>query len=317
MNFRGKQIAVVIGGAICFVLLCVVLFKFPYSEKLGMDYLIIRDVLLLVVTTLVTILVSLFFANWDKSSNITKIEAENIRKIDGIAERSADKMDLISIQIERAKQFLRDTIAISDSARAAHDADAALYAYRHRLAGAMQSLDQIGSSNDAVRSDWFGVVSPEMRGSLETRFKQAERLPEILDEARRNPEMSQSEPISEVFGAGKIVEEAKRRATRPPAVRVSQSIAELPNCEHQAGEIVIEVIRETFTATGTGKFNPVMSNRPYVKHELKEFPTGINPSEFSIIIGVGTTFDFNVKLKSTEYGKFLAMGKYVVSYETE
>jgi hypothetical protein len=282
-----------------------------------MDYLVVRDVLLLVVSTLLTILVALFFANWDKSSNISKIEAENIRKIDGIAERSADKMDLISIQIERAKQFLRDTIAISDSARVAHDADAALYAYRHRVAGAMQSLDQIGSSNDAVRSDWFGVVSPEMRDKLETRFKQVERLPEILDEARRNPETSQSEPISAVFGAGKIVEEAKRRAVRPPAVRVEQSIADLSTGEHQAGEIVIEVIRETFTATGTGKFSPEMSARPFVKHLLKEFPAEITPSEFSIKIGVGTNFDFNVMLKSTEYGKFLPMGKYVVSYETE
>ena len=101
---------------------------------------------------------------------------------------------------------------------------------------------------------------------------------------------------------------------RPPAVSTRQAFSG-GNEEHQSGTLYITVLRQTYTATGSGKLSPHMRAKPWLNIQLQSAPPEFNSDTTKYTCGTGTTFDFNITLKSIEYGVPLPMGEYVFAYE--
>ena len=99
-----------------------------------------------------------------------------------------------------------------------------------------------------------------------------------------------------------------------PAVNTQQDI-EVADPLHQSGTIKIEVLRETFFATGSGRLEPRMNGVPRLNVTVVSRPDGLKDEELIIKPGTGTTYDFNVSIKSFAYGKHLPLGEYVFNYE--
>ena len=101
---------------------------------------------------------------------------------------------------------------------------------------------------------------------------------------------------------------------RTPAVSVSQDPSHSDSTT-QRGRIKISVLRQTATATGSGKFVPEMCDVPQVNIVLEAAPEGYSPELVRFHCGTGTTFDFNITLKSLSFNSSIPIGEYVFAYE--
>lgn len=102
--------------------------------------------------------------------------------------------------------------------------------------------------------------------------------------------------------------------TRPPAVAVQQEPGH-SDAGHQTGRLKINVLRQTMTATGSGKLVPEMSYVPHVDVTLEGAPEGYSAELVRFHCGTGTTFDFNITLKSLSFNSSIPVGEYVFSYK--
>jgi len=127
----------------------------------------------------------------------------------------------------------------------------------------------------------------------------------------------------EIAAAQQTIEEIRKDLPIPafthppianPAVLVEQIQTAGATDIFQNGEIVIDVIRDVFVVSGTGKLMPHMIAKPWVTVELVSAPPSVTSKPLKISIGVGTKFDFNVKVGSPEFGRPLALGKYSFKY---
>jgi hypothetical protein len=82
----------------------------------------------------------------------------------------------------------------------------------------------------------------------------------------------------------------------------------------QKGYLDITIVRDVYTATGSGKFTPRMVDIPTVYTELVAFPNGVDINTVNHQPGTGTTFDFNIGLKSRVLGRCLPRGTYRFKY---
>jgi hypothetical protein len=236
-------------------------------------------------------------------------------------------MAMLTLQIERAKKFLVDTIKLSQSdAEKSNDASGML-AYKHRINGSIATLDQISTSNDTFRADWLGVVSPAMKQTLLDKIEALATLPSVVSELSRTQldgNSSEEEAFDKkvetvgkaVTGAGRLIDELKaKKSPRVPVADIEQS-ASLENTEtFQAGTLMISVKRLTYRATGTGALNPRMLVNPDVTVKLVKWPQTTQPESVRYPVGVGTNFNFNIGLHSGIAGVSLALGDYIFEYE--
>jgi hypothetical protein len=79
------------------------------------------------------------------------------------------------------------------------------------------------------------------------------------------------------------------------------------------GILAVELREQTYRFTCSGHFEPELSGVPELKVTLISCPNG-TPKHY-IRSGTGTTFDFNIHIKSNEYGVLLPLGDYVFEYE--
>ncbi len=105
---------------------------------------------------------------------------------------------------------------------------------------------------------------------------------------------------------------AKQRNKGLTKVNVLSQDEDIGENDLQAGKIRINLTAPMYKFTCSGHLEPEMSNVPILNVELIESP--IETPENSIHTATGTKFDFNVHIKSTEYGKHLPCGEYVFSY---
>ena len=298
-----------------------IIFRMPDSTIQSHQFGIARDFILFTCSTAISWVISSWFAK--KESN---------EKIDTIAERSFEKMAMLTLQIERAKKFLVDTIKLSQSDAEKMDQGAGLLAYKHRINGTIATLDQISTSNDTFRADWLGVVSPEMKRLLSTKIDALATLPSLVSELSR----SQGEPqefngtpsnldkrLEEVeravTGAGRLIGELKPKPA-PKKERVAKIVQDPVaggTAEHQTGTLTIVVERLTFRATGTGSFTPHMNALPEMVIKLAAWPDTTSPEKLKYPVGVGTIMDFNIGLQSGVPGVSLPLGDYVFEYEAK
>lgn len=79
-----------------------------------------------------------------------------------------------------------------------------------------------------------------------------------------------------------------------------------------SGIIKFYLKRQKYLFTCSGHFTPVLSKVPKLDVELIQHP--LNLPQYSVHFGTGTQFDFNIHVKSWDYGIALPIGEYVFKY---
>jgi len=101
---------------------------------------------------------------------------------------------------------------------------------------------------------------------------------------------------------------------REPAVAAEQTM-EAATSNLQVGQLKLKLLRPVYTATGSGRLDPTMDEAPNVWVDLLSKPDGAPP--IRVGAGAGTTFDFNVHLKSATWGTPIPVGEYVLRYTAQ
>ncbi|MGB4775964.1 MAG: PIN-like domain-containing protein, partial [Daejeonella sp.] len=110
-----------------------------------------------------------------------------------------------------------------------------------------------------------------------------------------------------------IREIATQRYRDTPLAKVLEQNDITNNQFKVAGQLLVEVLEPTYKFTCSGHFSPRLSDIPNLRVTLSKAPTKM--PNYSIRFGTGTTFDFHVHLKSTDFGEYLPMGQYTFEYE--
>jgi len=103
--------------------------------------------------------------------------------------------------------------------------------------------------------------------------------------------------------------------SRPDSIPIVKLLSqEVARCGLAAsdGTLTVEILRPTYTFTATGHFEPILSSSPALSIRLIESPEPM-PS-YRMSAGSGTRHDFNVHIKSTDYGVYLPLGIYKFAY---
>jgi hypothetical protein len=106
---------------------------------------------------------------------------------------------------------------------------------------------------------------------------------------------------------------AMRDSGSNPLVKIREQSAEIASSKWHKGVLVVKLLRPAFKFTCSGRFDPRMSSIPELTIGLRSSPSGIPPH--ILRFGTGTTYDFNIHLKSTDYGEYLPSGSYTFLYE--
>lgn len=187
-----------------------------------------------------------------------------------------------------------------------------------------QILDHVKASGKPMifvtseqKEDWWEKISGKTVGPHH------ELLREVFNETNQKILFYRTDRFLE-FASKQVGEEAslevvtevrelaKRRATRLPLLATSEQEVEMATQESQSGILTIQLAREAYKFTCSGHFEPEMISVPHLKIRLLEAPEGI--PRHAVWGGTGTPFDFNIHVKSTEFGILLPTGKYVFTY---
>jgi len=282
-----------------------------------------KDVILFILSAAFSCILGYYFAKFSNSE-----------KIDTIAERSTEKMVHLTLQLHHLKNYLRDTEDVADEEQVLNNY-AALNAYRHRTLAAAEMAASLAYSNETFRSDWLGIVSDSTKKGIEKRYEAVRQFFQDHDTIEKlKLQQTQGEAVANgnTDATARIKELQKRLedmqntlpiqslvprpVVKQPAVVVNQRIKQT-TAEFQEGDLIVEVLRPVFNATGSGKLNPPMSQVPRVSVSLIESPPGLDKENFKCSPGAGTNFDFNVSFKSTAFGIQLPVGKYIFQYHAE
>lgn len=104
------------------------------------------------------------------------------------------------------------------------------------------------------------------------------------------------------------------RATANVVRSVSQSTQSCSSTTNN-GLLTVDIARPTFMFTASGHFEPNLQAPPGLKVRLIETPTAL--AKHRLHAGSGTTYDFNIHLKSLDFGVTLPAGRYVFEYSAE
>lgn len=96
------------------------------------------------------------------------------------------------------------------------------------------------------------------------------------------------------------------------AVRVISQSTLQRNESSNDGQLIIELKRPLYKFTASGHFEPPMLKAPNLRVGLVDSPPGL--PRYRIGAGTGTNHDFNIHLKSEDYGVPLPVGTYVFEY---
>lgn len=107
---------------------------------------------------------------------------------------------------------------------------------------------------------------------------------------------------------------ARKRAVHAPAVEVEQLPIYADEGENH-GMLEINLLRELHFLTGSGRFDPQLGAVPIVTVRVLSTPSDC-PS-LIVHAATGTTFDFNVHLRSAANGVALPVGLYTIEYSAE
>lgn len=103
------------------------------------------------------------------------------------------------------------------------------------------------------------------------------------------------------------------RAETESAVKLVSHHTEVGTRNLNTGALTLALKRPVKNFTGSGHFEPQMTDRPQLMVKLVECPDGTPPVKLSA--GTGTTYDFNVHIRVASYEHLLPIGQYIFEYE--
>ena len=124
--------------------------------------------------------------------------------------------------------------------------------------------------------------------------------------SKRSGEEASEKAVTEVR------ELAKKRLNRTSLIGAVEQEVETATEGWQTGTLTIELVRRAYKFTCSGHFDPEMTDVPILEVKLLQAPA--NMPTHIVRGGTGTSFDFNIHVKSTEFGEMLPTGKYVFAY---
>lgn len=168
------------------------------------------------------------------------------------------------------------------------------------------------------KEDWWEKGSGKTVGPLYDllkEFYQETAQPFLLYKTARFLEYSAEKTgeTTNLEAVAEIREIATQRYRDTPLAKVVDQNDTTNNANKVAGQLLVEVLEPTYKFTCSGHFNPRLSDIPNLRVTLVKAPNGI--PNYSIRFGTGTTFDFHVHLKSTDFGEHLPVGQYTFEYE--
>lgn len=84
---------------------------------------------------------------------------------------------------------------------------------------------------------------------------------------------------------------------------------------HQEGVLVLNLRRPVKNLTGSGYFDPYLSDAPSMTVTLVSAPEELG--KYKLRAGTGTNYDFNLHVISGEYGQLLPVGQYTLKYKAK
>ena len=253
---------------------------------------------------------------------VTSSKETGEKMIDTIALQSSEKIVNLSTQLWRLERFFQETIA---DASMETDPERSVLVFGNRVHSGLHTIRGLRAENNTFLSDWKGVVSAGVREEIATQVGAMSDIIEgyqEIDEARtsidgEDPQNEQRlERAYEMIDRGKKILPATLRGqvggSAPlPGVATGQTITAATE-RIQEGTLELRILRPLFSVTGSGKLKPPMATPPRIKVKLRQKPPGTG--DIRISVGAGTTFDFNVHLKSKEFNVHLPTGSYVFHY---
>lgn len=107
---------------------------------------------------------------------------------------------------------------------------------------------------------------------------------------------------------------ARKRPVYAPAVEVEQ-LPMYADEDDSHGMLEITLLRELHNLTGSGRFDPQLGSVPVVTARVLSTPDSC--PALVVHAATGTTFDFNVHLRSAANGVALPVGLYTIEYSAE
>lgn len=84
---------------------------------------------------------------------------------------------------------------------------------------------------------------------------------------------------------------------------------------HQEGVLIINLRRPVKNLTGSGYFDPYLSDTPTMTVALASAPEGLG--KYKLRAGTGTNYDFNLHVISGEFDQLLPIGQYTLKYKAK
>jgi hypothetical protein len=254
-------------------------------------------------------------ASWLMSTHFVKesSRSENEKLIDGIGEKSSEKILNQSKQLYSLEQYLDEKQGLLNSSKSYTDAKIYLESTRNMIR-------LIRSSNNTYFSDWAGVVSDKLGEKINKQSNIQSKLFDDIDLLGYSTPEQQEKLKEEIKESSRELPNYLAPKTVPlkgnHAELVSQDVIEKRD-NYEKGKLTISLNDDSFKGHIVGKLNSTFSDPPKRSEAKITKQPDLNPDNVSILAKTGTTFDFHVNLKSYEYNEPLKAGVYEVEYEFE
>lgn len=317
-----KHAIIVVLAAACAVASGYLIWFITVTPNLDARFLALANVFAVFLSIIASVIISYYFARL--TSNDT---------VDKIAEKSTEKMVHLTMRLHDLAKYLDETTSVAQEEHQIHPA-AALNAYLHRTEAASRMAANLALSNETFRSDWLGVVGNAVKARIEKRFETVRKYfqeQENLERLERDPALSYQDTHALPVELQKRLTESEERfaklrsdlpvqpsTPRPePKTRgyTVQQVIEGSNERSQTGKLIVNVFKPVYAITASGRIDPRMVSVPRITTSLLTAPEGISADSVGLRPGTGTNYDFNVAVKSLEYGVYIPTGIYEMRYD--
>ncbi|WP_158545477.1 hypothetical protein [Bremerella cremea] len=231
----------------------------------------------------------------------------------------------LSNELMRLSTYLEETEEVADQE---FNHYAAQNAYRHRIEAAARMAQNIAITNVTLGNDWLAVASADTATAIDRKYaafrsqiedvQELERLQQTNATSQANVSIPIENRIAEIeqrmLARQDSIPKIPVRQVAQKAVIANQQIDEASD-NRQSGYLTLSVVRDLFIATGSGTLQPHMTSVPSIHVELIKSPPEVDTKSLLIRPGTGTTYDFNITLKSTAFNVFVPKGDYRFRYE--
>jgi len=165
------------------------------------------------------------------------------------------------------------------------------------------------------KEDWWEKVQGETIGPLYELLKEFNKETDqrfLLYSTYRFLEFSDKSSGKEAnFDALEEIRNVVKQREKP-LIKILDQTAKIGETESASGTVRIKLLEPAYMFTCSGRFVPKLKSVPTLAVQLINYPPE-TPKHITRI-GTGTTFDFNIHLKSSEPKAMLPMGEYVFEY---